>query len=157
MTSPSPPPAGPESGESDRRLAEELALGLCRAFAEAGQGALTEFTLANGRRADLMAIDGKGRVTIVEIKSSRQDFQADQKWRDYLEFCDSFFFAVAAEFPIELLPPDVGVIVADRYGAHWLRPSAPLPPLAAARRKALLLRFAMLASGRLLHRIDPPL
>ena len=34
-----------------------------------------------------------------EIKSSLEDFRTDRKWRDYLDYCDSFFFAVAEDFP----------------------------------------------------------
>ncbi|MEM0943885.1 MAG: MmcB family DNA repair protein, partial [Pseudomonadota bacterium] len=84
----------------------------------------------------------------VEVKSSRADFQADGKWPGYLSWCDRFFFAVPAAFPEALLPQDQGLIRADAYGAEVVRP-APLDRLAAARRKAITLRFARLAAERL--------
>lgn len=113
-------------------------------------------TLANGRRADVLALDAAGRLTIVEIKSSRADFRSDRKWREYLEFCDAFYFAVAEDFPVELLPDDTGLMIADRWSAHVVR-EALLEPLSAPRRKAMLIRFGLLAADRLRFAIDPPL
>jgi len=138
------------------RLAHQLALGIMRTFADMGEGALTEVTLANGRRADVLALDGRGYLTIVEIKSGPVDFKTDRKWREYLEFCDAFYFAVAEGFPVELLPDDTGLMIADRWSAHIVR-AAQVEPLSAARRKAMLLRFGLLASNRLRLLVDPPL
>ena len=119
-----------------------------------GLTSLTEFTLKGGRRADIVAMDGKGRFTIVEVKSSVADFRADSKWPEYREFCDLFYFAVAAGFPLELIPEDCGLMVADAYEASILR-DAPEEALSAARRRAVLLRFAAAAAGRL-HRHEDP-
>ncbi len=140
----------------EERLARQLALGIVRAFADRNESALTEVTLANGRRADVLALDAAGRLTIVEIKSSRADFRSDRKWREYLEFCDAFYFAVAEDFPVELLPDDTGLMIADRWSAHVLR-EALLEPLSAPRRKAMLIRFGLLAADRLRFTVDPPL
>jgi hypothetical protein len=141
---------------SEERLAHQLALGIMRAFADMGESALTEVTLANGRRADVLALDAAGRFTIVEIKSSRVDFLTDRKWRDYLEFCDAFYFAVAEGFPVDLLPADAGLMIADRWSAFVVR-EALLEPLSAPRRKAMLIRFGMLAADRFRIALDPPL
>ncbi len=81
-----------------------------------------------------MALDRRGEILVIEIKSSVADFRADRKWQDYLEFCDRFAFAVGRAFPRELLPPEVGLMVADAYDAHVLRGS-PTTKLPAARRK----------------------
>ena len=117
---------------------------------------LTEFTLKGGRRADVMALDGKGRFVIVEVKSSVADFRADGKWPDYRAFCDRFYFAVDAEFPVELIPEDCGLMVADAYEASILR-DAPELPLSGSRRRSVLLRFASAAAGRLHRQEDPGL
>lgn len=129
--------------------ARDLARGVMRLFADAGAASIPEFTLKTGRRADVIALDAKGRVTIVEIKSSRADFRADGKWRDYLDFCDAFYFAVPKGFPLQILPPDTGLILADAWGGHIVKPADP-GQLNAARRKALTLRFARTAAGRLM-------
>lgn len=119
-----------------------------------------EVALANGRRADLMGIDAKGQIVIVEIKVSRGDLLGDGKWPDYLEFCDRFFWAVPPALdraPLETeayLPGRCGVIVADGYDAEILR-HAPLEPLAAMRRKALVERLARIALRRHTLLLDP--
>lgn len=134
--------------------AEDIARGAARALAAMGFAPLAEFALANGRRADLAAIDRRGLCAIVEVKASRADFLADRKWPDYLPYCDSFYFAVAPDFPLGLLPEATGLIVADRFAGEVVRP-APLRPLAAAARKALLIRFARTGALRLHGALDP--
>ncbi len=136
--------------------AARLARGVTRALHDLGQASLIEFTLRSGRRVDVIGLDPAGRLTIVEIKSSLEDFRADRKWRDYLDYCDRFFFAVPEDFPQEVLPEDCGLMIADGYGAIVLR-EAPLLPLAPARRRALILRFAQTAAQRLSHVEDPGL
>jgi len=110
--------------------------------------------LANGRRADVVALGGDGELRIIEVKSSVADFQSDHKWADYLEFCDRFAFAVPQQFPHELLPGEFGLWVADEWDAEELRP-APLTPLHPSRRKAMTLRLARLAAARLHSLLDP--
>jgi Uncharacterized protein conserved in bacteria len=121
--------------------------GAARFLTALGYAPLAEVTLPNGRRADLMALGPKGEVFIVEVKSGVEDFRTDQKWHEYLPYCDAFAFAVAPEFPREILPDEPGLIVADGFGGAMLR-DAPVTPLAGARRKSLTLAFARLAALR---------
>ncbi len=121
--------------------------GAARLLAALGHAPLAEVCLPNGRRADLMALGPKGELTIVEVKSGPQDYLADRKWGDYLPYCDAYYFAVAPEFPRDLLPQEPGLIVADGFGGAVLR-DAPATPLVAARRKALTLAFGRLAAIR---------
>lgn len=132
----------------------QLARGVCRALTARGLATLSEFTLKCGRRADVVALDGGGELAIVEVKSSLADYRTDGKWRDYLAYCDRFYFAVPADFPRDILPDDCGLMVADPYHAEILRP-APVARLPAARRRAMLLRFAQVASQRLTRLTDP--
>ncbi len=129
--------------------AADLARGVGRLFFELGIAALTELPLANGRRVDVIGLGRDGAVHVVEIKSCRTDFVTDRKWPDYLGFADFFYFAVGAAFPCGLLPADEGLILADRFGGELVRPAC-RRPLPAARRKALTLRFARAAAGRLM-------
>ena len=128
--------------------------GTMRLFVELELASLPEFTLATGRRIDLLALGRDGRLVAVEVKSSRADFLADHKWQDYLAYADEFFFPVAPGFPSELLPTAEGLIVADRYAASIVRP-AQRRALAAGRRRALVLRFARTAALRLQGIADP--
>jgi hypothetical protein len=131
-----------------------LARGVCRMLAAHGLAGVTEIPLANGRRADVMSLDRAGDITIIEVKSSVEDFRSDHKWPEYREFCDRLFFAVPEHFSVELIPDDCGLILADGFGAEIVRP-APELRLAAARRKAVTLRFAHLAALRLQRLVDP--
>lgn len=137
-----------------------VARGVSRLFLRNQIMVQPEVALRNNRRADLMGISAKGEVIVVEIKVSRADLLGDQKWPEYLEFCDRFFWAVPAGFdlsPIDgaaFMPERTGLIVADAYDAEILRPAA-LVPLAAARRKVEMQRLARLAMRRLMGIADP--
>lgn len=140
--------------------AAAVARGISRLFLRNQIMVQSEATLRNHRRADLMGINDKGEIIIVEIKCSRADLLGDQKWPEYLDYCDRFFWAVPAGFdyaPIEgasFLPERTGLIVADAYDAQIIRPAA-LAPLAAARRKVEVQRLARLAMRRLMSIADP--
>jgi len=140
---------GPGSG-----LAGDLARGVLRLLSDMGYEGSTEVHLANGRRADVLAADRKGRIVIVEIKTSTEDFRADKKWHDYLEYCDGFYFGVPAEFPVDMLPGDQGLMIADRFGGSVVRHGAETR-IAAARRKVLILRLARITARRLRDIQDP--
>ncbi|SCW62620.1 hypothetical protein SAMN02927924_01759 [Sphingobium faniae] len=137
-----------------------VARGTLRLFYRHDMSGILEVPLPNGRRADIMALDGAGHITIVEIKCSRADLLGDMKWPDYFDFCDRFYWAVPSGFDLSLFdsealcPERTGLIVADQYDAELLRP-APTEALAAARRKAETLRFARRAARRLTALADP--
>ncbi|MDF2688436.1 MAG: hypothetical protein K0Q80_1401 [Microvirga sp.] len=135
-------------------VAAGIQRGVRRLFAQLGHVTLPEFTLANGRRADLIALAPDGALTIIEIKSCVADFRADRKWPDYEDFCDRFYFAVPETMPFDIMPEDRGLIIADSFGAAVMRESAH-HPLAGARRKAVTLRFAH-AAASLLHTLADP-
>lgn len=114
---------------------------------EHGLAPILEVPLANGRRADVMALSARGEIWIVETKSCLEDYAVDCKWPGYIDFCDRFFFGVTESFPHQIIPEDCGLIVADGFGGAILRDS-PIRPLAGARRKAVTLQFARLAALR---------
>lgn len=138
----------------------DVARGIMRLFARNNIWCISEMPLKNGRRADLMGIDAKGLIVIVEIKVARGDLLGDAKWPDYLDFCDRFYWGVPPGLdrsPLETVayqPDGCGVIVADSYDAEILR-QAPLDPLAAARRKAQTERLARAAMRRHTGVLDP--
>jgi len=140
--------------------AADVARGVTRLLLRHDLTALGEVALDGGRRADLMALDARGQIVIVEIKVSRADLLGDAKWPDYLTHCDRFYWAVPAGFdagPIALpafLPERTGLIVADRYDAEVIREAATVP-LAAHVRKRCTLAFARRAARRLTTLTDP--
>jgi hypothetical protein len=117
---------------------------------------LEEVVPTPGLRVDVMALGPKGEIWVVECKSGRADFRTDRKWQGYLEWCDRFFWAVDADFPTDLLPQGTGLILADGYDAEILR-MGPETPLAGARRKMMVQKFARHAALRLQALRDPGL
>lgn len=128
--------------------AMDIRTGMVRHFSKLNQVILPEFPLASGRRADLIALDRKGFFTIIEIKSSIEDFKVDNKWPEYKDYCDRFLFATHPKVPEEIFPEEEGLFVADRFGAHEVR-DANEHRMKPARRKALTLSFARLAAKQL--------
>lgn len=137
--------------EAETRLtAEHITLALIRYFDQLGYDVLTEFTLKSGRRVDIIAAGPKEELVIIEVKSSLADFQSDQKWPDYLEWADQFYFAVSDDFPSARLPnaDKCGVLITDGYDVFMQR-EAPLKKLASQRRLHLMKRLAHTAMRRL--------
>ena len=139
-----------------RDIPKALCRGVARALTQRGFAVLAEVPLADGRRADLMALGRDGALVIVEIKSSVADFRSDRKWPEYRQWCDKIYFAVGDGFPLELIPLECGLIKADGFGAAILREGEALT-LSPARRRAVQLRFARLGAARLQRLIDPDL
>lgn len=142
---------GPQS-----QIAREICRGVVRVLAAHGLAAIAELPLPNGRRADVVGLGSDGSIWIVEIKSSLEDFRSDHKWPEYREFSDRLFFAVLPSFPLDILPSEAGLIVADRYGGEIVRasPEIRMPP---PKRKAMTLRVARAAASRLSVQLDPTL
>src|SRR5262249_9029211 len=131
-----------------------VARGSTRLLHSLGFSVVSELPLPSGRRADLVALGSDGEGWIVGIKSSVAGLRGDQKWIDYRLHCDRLFFATTLEVPCEIFPPDVGLIVADGFGASVLC-EAPEHRLHAATRKSMMLAFARAAALRLSALADP--
>ncbi len=133
---------------------QRIARGVCRALRQFDFVCVEELVPTPGLRVDVMALGPKGEVWIIECKSSRADFVTDQKWQGYLPWCDRFFWAVGGDFPVQILPEGTGLMLADPYDAEIIR-MGPETPLAAARRKVMVQKFARHAASRLQAFRDP--
>jgi hypothetical protein len=133
--------------------AAEVARGVSRLLLEEGYSPILEFTLPNGRRLDVAAIGPGGEMLGVEIKVALADLRGDNKWPDYLEYCDLFYFAIPPDFPDEHVPQQTGLMVADRYGGSIVK-QAEAQSLHASRRKAVTISFARCAAERLSSAIE---
>ena len=133
---------------------QRLARGVCRALRGMDFVTVEELVPAAGLRVDVMGLGPKGEVWVIECKSGRADFTSDRKWHAYLEWCDRFFWAVDADFPVDLLPEGTGLIFADSYDAEIVRMGQDRP-LAPARRKVMVQKFARHAALRLQSLRDP--
>lgn len=133
---------------------QRLARGVCRGLRALDFVSVEELVPTAGLRVDVMALGPRGEIWVIECKSSRADFATDRKWHHYLEWCDRFFWAVDGDFPTHLLPEQTGLILADAYDAEVVR-MGPETPLAAARRKVMVQKFARHAALRLQGLRDP--
>jgi len=149
MASPDLPADGRQS-----ETALQVQRGTSRLLRQFGFATLTEFTLASGRRADIIALNEGGGLWIVEIKSSPEDYRSDDKWQEYRAFCDRLYFAIPQTMNPDIIPQDAGLIVADGFGADVLRHPAE-HVLHGSRRRSLTLAFARAAASRLHGLYDP--
>ena len=139
--------------ETSKNLSR-IARGVIRHFAQIGMPSLSEFSPTRGLRVDIITLGMSDEIWIVECKSGQSDFKSDKKWQNYLDWCDRYFWAVDGKFPIDILPSDTGVIIADAYDASIFR-EATLNKLPAARRKKITKSIAISACNRLLTLTDP--
>jgi hypothetical protein len=142
----------PDGRQSATALA--VARGTARLLRSLGFSSISELPLPSGRRADLVALNERGEIWIIEINSSVEDLRADHKWEDYRAHCDRLFFAFTQEMSCDLFPKDTGLIVADAYGAHLVC-EAPEHRLPAPTRKLMTVRFALAAAQRISRLVDP--
>ncbi len=142
----------PDGRQSEASLA--IRRGVSRRLRAEGYTVAAELALPTGRRADIAALSRTGEIAIIEVKSSIEDFRADNKWPDYLAYSDYFYFATGPHVPVQIFPEDVGLIVADPYGAEIMRPAA-AEKIASATRKQMLIRLARAAMDRLYELEDP--
>src|SRR3954470_10467765 len=133
--------------------AAEVARGVSRLLLQDGYAPILEFTLPNGRRLDVAAIGPGGEILGVEIKVALADLRGDNKWPEYLDYCELFYFAIPPDFPDEHVPAETGLIVADRYGGSIVK-EAEAQSLHASRRKAVTISFARCAAERLSRTLE---
>src|SRR6201982_867705 len=142
----------PDRRQSETALA--IARGTERLVRSLGFSCISELPLPSGRRADLVALNERGEIWIVEIKSSIEDLRAGQKWHEYRAHCDRLFFAFTQDLPCEIFPTDTGLIVADAYGAY-LHCEAPEHRLPAPTRQLMTVRFGIAGAQRINRLVDP--
>ena len=140
--------------DKNLKAGQLIARGVCRHLKQYNFECLEEFVPIRGSRVDIMAIGPKGELWIIECKSSLADYTQDTKWEKYLPFCDRYFWAVPKGFPIEILPKEDGLIIADSYEAEIIK-MAPYRMMKASQRKKITLKIARNAANRLRRFIDP--
>lgn len=57
-----------------------------------GYFATTELTLPNNSRVDVIGVNEKGEICILECKARLTDYRSDTKWQRYLPYCNTFYF-----------------------------------------------------------------
>ncbi len=140
--------------------AADVARGVTRLFARHAIWMMGEYSLPNKRRADLVGLDKAGNIIMVEIKVAKADLLGDQKWTEYLDYCDQFYWALSPAMDSNIvngelfMPERTGLIIADQYDAEILRPAS-RNALAPARRNKLLKDMAHMGLRRVALHNDP--
>ena len=96
----------------------------------------------------MITINDKGWITIIVIKASLADFRNDKKWNEYIEWADQFYFGVAHNFPINILPKEHGIITTDGFDIYEVQPS-PVQKLNGSRRNTLFRKLAKASMRRI--------
>lgn len=83
-----------------KELTKHLTLAGAMHLAKKGFGAFTEIAIAEEnkwqkKRVDIIGVNLKGRITIIEVKSCHADFMSDRKFPEYLPYCHKMYFLVA--------------------------------------------------------------
>ena len=151
---------GTMPGDAAPYRAADVARGVARLFARHAIWMMGEYTLPNKRRADLVGLDKAGNIIMAEIKVAKADLLGDQKWTEYLDYCDQFYWALSPAMDSAIvngelfMPQRTGLIIADQYDAEILRPAS-RSALAPARRTKLLKDIAHTALRRTALHNDP--
>jgi len=114
-----------------------LARGVSRYLSTRNYVSVTEFIPTRGLRVDVLGLGPKSEIWVIECKTSIIDYQTDKKWKQYLDWCDFYFWAVDCDFPVGLLPENTGLMIADAYSAEIVR-MPQVVPLSPARRRVLI-------------------
>ena len=102
------------------------------------------------RRMDLLCLHPKQEIVGVEIKQSIQDFRNDNKYTDYLPYCNKMYFA----FPEDLwtkyeqeirstLNKDIGVLVLSaKSGLVYIDRKAKVREISDENKNTIIMRMA---------------
>ncbi|MBQ0139531.1 MAG: MmcB family DNA repair protein [Kurthia sp.] len=79
----------------------------------------SEVELPNNSTADVAGVKD-GHVVIVDVKINSNDYKCDEKWPEYLPYCDEFYFLF--DFFIET-PPPTGILRVNEHDAitEWYK------------------------------------
>ena len=65
-------------------------------------------------RCDILNLGWDDKVVIMELKTCKEDFKTDNKWKNYLNYCNYFFFVCPTKvISQEDIPKDVGLMWVD--------------------------------------------
>lgn len=102
-------------------------------------------------RADVLCLDLRAKIVLVEIKSSVADYSTDKKWRTYLEYSNRMYFCFSMpvyeklkdRLKADLKGTGVGVLVLDpKSGYLEVKQTARYRKMAGKTKRDLVIRMA---------------
>ena len=125
-----------------------------RFFSNKGYKVLTEFALPNKKRVDIIAINIKKQIVIVEVKSNQKKFKIDKKWKKYLNYCNYFYFSFNKYEKNIKLSKNIGIIQTNKTNAE-VKKNASYTKMSKEEKNNLILNFALSAASKFHRLVDP--
>lgn len=77
-----------------KETTENLTLEAIRYLVGRGYAVYREISIAGGNslRGDVVGINSKKEIVVIEVKSGKADYKSDTKWVKYLAFCHKLYF-----------------------------------------------------------------
>ena len=119
-----------------------------------GYKVLSEFALPNKKRVDIIGINLKKKIIIVEVKSNKKNLKYDKKWRNYLNYCNYFYFACNDKLKDFDFSENIGVIQNNSNNIRIIRKSK-YKKLSENKKKELIFKIALSATSKFHRLIDP--
>ena len=119
-----------------------------------GYQVISEFALPNKKRVDLIALNTKREILIVEVKSNIKDLKNDKKWRKYLKYCNLFYFAFNNYQKIANVKENIGIIKTNNQTTKIIQKSK-FNKISAYKKNTIILKFALSAASKFHRLVDP--
>ena len=136
------------------KLSRKIMQETLRFLSNKGYKTITEFALPNKKRVDIIALNCKKEILIIEVKSKINDFKNDKKWKKYLNYCNYFYFALN-KYPKNLkIYENVGIIEINNK-KNEIKKRASYVKMPEEKRNNIIFSFALSAASKFHRLIDP--
>tara|TARA_Y100000590_G_scaffold367596_1_gene427753 strand:- start:300 stop:767 length:468 start_codon:yes stop_codon:yes gene_type:complete len=119
-----------------------------------GYKVLSEFALPNKKRVDIIALNLKKEIIIVEVKSNKTAIKLDKKWKNYLSYCNYFYFACNGNLKNISFSKNIGVIQENSKNVKIIKKSK-YRNIPKNRKNNLIFKIALSAASKFHRLIDP--
>ena len=119
-----------------------------------GYKVLSEFALPNKKRVDIIAINSEKEIIIVEVKSNKNGIKNDKKWKNYLNYCNYFYFACNGKLKDLNFYKNIGIIQNTASNIKIIKKSK-YKKLSENKKNKLIFKIALSATSKFHRLIDP--
>ena len=136
------------------KLSRKISQKTMQFLSSKGYKVLSEFALPNKKRVDIIAINSKKEIIIVEVKSKKSEVKTDKKWKNYLNYCNYFYFACNDKLKDLNFSKYIGVIQNNSKSIKITKKSK-YKKISQKRKDTLILKIALSATSKFHRLIDP--
>ena len=135
-------------------LSREILQKTMRFLSLKGYKVLSEFALPNKKRVDIIALNLKKEIIIVEVKSNKNGVRLDKKWKNYLNYCNYFYFACNDKLKNFNFSKNIGVIQ-KKFNAIKIIKKSKYKKLSQKKKNTLIFKIALSATSKFYRLINP--